>query len=48
MAAAKKRVLIVSASIGSGHHQAARAIAAELMRRQDNLQVTIADFMQSM
>lgn len=46
MAAAKKRVLIVSASIGSGHHQAARAIAAELMRRQDNLQVTIADFME--
>ena len=46
MAAAKKRVLIVSASIGSGHHQAARAIAAELARRQDNLQVTIADFME--
>lgn len=46
MAAAKKRVLIVSASIGSGHHQAARAIAAELARRQDNLQITIADFME--
>ena len=46
MAAAKKRVLIVSASIGSGHHQAARAIAAELVRRQDNLQITIADFME--
>ena len=46
MAAAKKRVLIVSASIGSGHHQAARAIAAELARRQEHLQVTIADFME--
>ena len=46
MAAAKKRGLIVSASIGSGHHQAARAIAAELARRQDNLQITIADFME--
>ena len=46
MAAVKKRVLIVSASIGSGHHQAARAIAAELARRQDNLQITIADFME--
>lgn len=39
------RILIVSASVGSGHTQAARAIAAELKSRYPQLTVTIADFM---
>lgn len=39
------RILIVSASVGSGHTQAARAVAAELKSRYPQLVINIADFM---
>lgn len=39
------RILIVSASVGSGHTQAARAIAAGLRLRYPQLVVDIVDFM---
>ncbi|HMM22200.1 MAG TPA: glycosyltransferase [Selenomonadales bacterium] len=40
-----KRVLIVSASVGAGHQQAAKALAAEIRRNNCGVQVRIADFM---
>ncbi len=38
-------VLIVTASVGAGHDQAARAIGAEIGERYPEARVTIADFM---
>lgn len=40
-----KRVLIVSASVGAGHQQAAKALAIEIRRNNPGTQVRIADFM---
>ena len=40
-----KKVLIVSASIGSGHNQAAKAITTELKLRYPEIKVEFADFM---
>ncbi|HWQ61122.1 MAG TPA: UDP-N-acetylglucosamine--LPS N-acetylglucosamine transferase, partial [Negativicutes bacterium] len=40
-----KRVLIVTASVGAGHDQAASAIGAEIKRRFPAARVAIADFM---
>ncbi|HEY3424968.1 MAG TPA: glycosyltransferase [Negativicutes bacterium] len=45
MLSAAKNVLIVSASIGSGHTQAARAIQAELMLQSPGVNVQVVDFM---
>jgi processive 1,2-diacylglycerol beta-glucosyltransferase len=38
-------ILIISASIGSGHNQAANAVADELKRRYPAAQVAVVDFM---
>ncbi len=38
-------ILIVTASVGAGHDQAARAIGAEMRERYPGSRVTIADFM---
>jgi processive 1,2-diacylglycerol beta-glucosyltransferase len=40
-----RNVLIVTASVGAGHNQAAQAIGAELERRYPAARVVIADFM---
>ena len=40
-----QNVLIVSASVGAGHHQAARAVAAGIKQRYPAADVTIVDFM---
>lgn len=40
-----KKVLILSASIGSGHNQAAKAIAAELSLSYPEVKVEVTDFM---
>jgi len=40
-----KRILIMTASIGSGHIKAAEAVAAELRRQQPDVQLQIVDFM---
>lgn len=41
-----KNVLIVSASIGSGHTQAANAVKAELQRQHPYSRVTVVDFLE--
>lgn len=45
MAGSFERILIVSASVGAGHDQAASAIGAEIERRFPAARVTVADFM---
>lgn len=40
-----QNVLIVSASVGAGHHQAARAVGAEIKHHYPAVNVTIVDFM---
>ena len=40
-----KRILILTASIGSGHIKAAEAVAAELRRQQPDVGLTMIDFM---
>lgn len=40
-----KRILILSASIGSGHIKAAEAVAEELRRQQPELELIMVDFM---
>lgn len=45
MPAPFKKILIVSASVGSGHNQAANAMSAELKRRYPGVRVRVADFM---
>jgi processive 1,2-diacylglycerol beta-glucosyltransferase len=39
-------ILIVSASIGSGHTQAANAVREELLRRSPTSQITVVDFLE--
>ena len=41
----KKKILIVAASIGSGHMQAARAVRDEYLRKSPDASVHIVDFM---
>ncbi|MDT8902796.1 MGDG synthase family glycosyltransferase [Anaeroselena agilis] len=45
MALPFENVLIVTASVGAGHDQAARAVGAEIGERYPGVRVTIADFM---
>jgi processive 1,2-diacylglycerol beta-glucosyltransferase len=40
-----KRILIVSASIGSGHHQAAQAVARQIAGKHPDAKVHMVDFM---
>ena len=42
---AAKKILILTASIGSGHIKAAEAVAEELMRQQPDAEITTIDFM---
>ena len=44
-AAAGKRVLILTASIGAGHNSAARAVAMELTARRPDLDVQVVDIL---
>lgn len=41
----KKRILILTASVGSGHIKAAEAVAKELRRREPELELLTVDFM---
>ncbi len=41
----KKKILIVAASIGSGHMQAARAVRDEFLRKSPDASIHIVDFM---
>ena len=41
----KKRILILTASVGSGHIKAAEAVAEELMRQEPELELVTVDFM---
>lgn len=45
MQSSLKRILIVSASIGSGHHQAAQAVARQIACQYPQAKVEIVDFM---
>lgn len=45
MQSSLKRILIVSASIGSGHHQAAQAVARQIACQHPQARVQIVDFM---
>ena len=42
---AAKKILILTASIGSGHIKAAEAVAEELVRQQPDAEITTIDFM---
>ena len=41
----KKKILIVAASIGSGHMQAAKAVRDEFLRKSPDATINIVDFM---
>ena len=41
----KKKILIVAASIGSGHMQAAKAVRDEFLRKSPDASIHIVDFM---
>ena len=41
----KKRILILTASVGAGHIKAAEAVAEELLRREPELELETVDFM---